>query len=318
MKRRLQASPDTAGGSFNLIEEATALLRSTPGATLAVYYLGAIPFVMAFLYFWTDMSRNPFARQHSSAAALAVALSFIWMKFWQARFCALLRARHTMYPIRRWSWKQSVQVLLSQVMVHSIGLFLIPLAIATVAPLAWVYAFFQNATVLADPDLNGSRLRKNAWKQAVLWPWANHIMLGVLLLFGLFVLMNWITAFLFVPALIRMLLGIETVFSRSPGSMINSTSFMAAFWMAYLCVDPIVKAAYVLRCFYGEARRSGEDLKAELRQTMVPARALVVVLMTCIGIGSWFTVSSAQTQGVSPAVESAAVDPILLDQKIDG
>src|SRR4030095_4238713 len=98
MKRRVKASPDTAGSSFNLIEEATALVRSTPRATLAVYYVRAIPFVMAFLYFWTDMSRNPFAGQHSSEAAFGVALSFVWMKFWQAMFSARLRAEHAMQP----------------------------------------------------------------------------------------------------------------------------------------------------------------------------------------------------------------------------
>jgi hypothetical protein len=31
---------------FDLIEEATHLLRTAPAATLAVYYLGAIPFVL--------------------------------------------------------------------------------------------------------------------------------------------------------------------------------------------------------------------------------------------------------------------------------
>jgi hypothetical protein len=47
--------------------------------------------------------------------------------------------------------------------------------------------------------------------------------------------------------------------------MLNTTFFATAFWLTYLCVDPIAKAVYVLRCFYGESLRSGEDLKAELR-----------------------------------------------------
>lgn len=317
MKRSLKASPDTAGSSFNLIEEATALLRSTSKATLAVYYVGAIPFVMAFLYFWTDMSRNPFARQHSNEFALGVALSFIWMKFWQARFSARLRAEHTMRPLPRWSWRQSLQVFLVQTMLHSIGLFVLLLSAVLVLPLAWVYAFYQNVTVLADPDLSGSRLRKNAWAQAALWPWSNHIMLGMFLLFGLFVFVNWMGIFLFAPSLIKMLLGVETAFSRSPSSIVNSTSVMAAFWMTYLCADPILKAAYVLRCFYGESRRSGEDLKTELRHDGLPERVLVLVLVALITLGSWGTVSRAQAQGASPAAERSSIDPTILDQKID-
>ena len=317
MKRRLKTALDTAGSSFNLIEEATALLRSASKATLAFYYVGAIPFVMAFLYFWTDMSRNPFARQHSSEAAFGVALSFLWMKFWQAMFCGRLRAEHAMRPVPRWSWRQSLHVFLAQAMLHSIGLFALMLGVVLFLPLAWVYAFYQNVTVLADPDLSSSRLRKNAWAQASLWPWANHVMLGVFLLFGLFVFLNWISIFLFAPALIKMLLGIETAFSRSPGSIVNSTSVMAAFWMTYLCVDPILKAAYLLRCFYGESRRSGEDLKTELRHAVLPERALVLFIAALITLGSWVTVGRAQTQGAGQVAEHSSIDPTILDQKID-
>jgi hypothetical protein len=92
---------------------------------------------------------------------------------------------------------------------------------------------------------------------------------------------------------------------------------MAAVWMTYLCVDPILKAAYLLRCFYGESRRSGEDLKTELRSAALPERALVLVLVALIALGSLVTVSRAQTQGASPAAERSSIDPTILDQKID-
>src|SRR4030095_13147059 len=177
MKRRIKASPDTAGSSFNLIEEATALVRSTPRATLAVYYVGAIPFVMAFLYFWPAISRNPLVGQHSGEPSCGVVLSFIWMKFWQAMFSARLQAEHAMQPVPRWSWRQSVQVFLTQALLHSVGLFVLVLSIVLVLPLACVYAFYKNVPVLAVPDLSSSRLRKNAWAQASLWSWANHVML---------------------------------------------------------------------------------------------------------------------------------------------
>ena len=73
-------------GSFDLIEEATHRLRTAPAATLAVYYLGAIPFVLGLLYFWADMSRSPFAGQHLVDSALGLAALFLWMKFWQVIF----------------------------------------------------------------------------------------------------------------------------------------------------------------------------------------------------------------------------------------
>jgi len=315
MKRTLKRSPAVNG--FNLIEEATALLRSAPKATLAAYYVGAIPFVMGFLYFWTDMSRSPFARQHSGEAAFGLALLFIWMKFWQAVFCARLRSHHAMRPAGRWSWQESLQVLLGQTMLHSVGLFLLPLSVVLLIPLPWVYAFFQSVTVLADPDLTGSRLRKTAWTQASLWPGANHIMLGVLVLFGLFVLANWISVFVFTPTLIKMLTGVDTAFSRSPASVLNSTSMMTAVWMTYLCVDPILKAAYLLRCYYGESRRSGEDLKTELRQTIIPARALGLLFLAFMIVVSWVTIGRAQAQDPAQATELSTINAEVLDQKID-
>ena len=59
------------------------------------------------------------------------------------------------------------------------------------------------------------------------------------------------------------LLGIDSVYTRSSQSMSNTTFIAAMCGITYLCVDPIIKAAYLLRCFYGESLDSGEDLKAE-------------------------------------------------------
>src|SRR5580698_1790070 len=79
--------------AFDLIEEATHLLRTAPAATLAVYFLGAIPFVLALLFFWADMSRSPLASQHVAGASLGMAVMFCWMKFWQAVFARRVRAQ---------------------------------------------------------------------------------------------------------------------------------------------------------------------------------------------------------------------------------
>src|SRR5438045_574221 len=78
--------------ALELIEEAIHLLRASPPATLASYYLGAVPFVLGLLYFWGDMSRSAFASQRLAEGALVVAVLFVWMKFWQAIFARNLRA----------------------------------------------------------------------------------------------------------------------------------------------------------------------------------------------------------------------------------
>ena len=56
---------------------------------------------------------------------------------------------------------------------------------------------------------------------AVLWPRQNHLVLGVLFLFGLIVFLNVGVALIQVPHLLKMLLGEETVFTRSGLSLFN-------------------------------------------------------------------------------------------------
>src|SRR4029079_6232428 len=89
--------------ALKLIEEAIHVLRSSPAATLASYYTGAIPFVVGFLYFWTDMSRSPFANRHVAEAALAVTGLFLWMKLCQAFFTQRIQAQVAGRPMPSWN-----------------------------------------------------------------------------------------------------------------------------------------------------------------------------------------------------------------------
>ena len=79
--------------AVELIEEAVHLLRQAPMATLAVYYIGSLPFVIGLLYFWAEMSRSPFAYEHLAGESLGLAALFLWMKVWQARFSRSLWAQ---------------------------------------------------------------------------------------------------------------------------------------------------------------------------------------------------------------------------------
>lgn len=137
-------------GAFDLIEEATHRLRTVPIGTLAVYYLGAIPFVLGLLYFWADMSRSPFAGQHLIDSALGMAGLFLWMKFWQVIFARRLRAHVAAEPAPHWTVRRWGRVFLTQAFVQPSSLFVIPLSLVPALPFAWVYAFYQNVTALDD------------------------------------------------------------------------------------------------------------------------------------------------------------------------
>lgn len=73
-----------------------------------------------------------------------------------------------------------------------------------------------------------------------------------------------------IPQLAKTLFGVESIFTLSGLRMIRNTTFwIAMLGMTYLCLDPLIKAVYVLRCFYGSALKSGEDLKMELNRIRI-------------------------------------------------
>jgi hypothetical protein len=317
-------------GAIELIEEAVHLLRRAPLAILASYYVGALPFVLAWLYFWTDMSRSPFAYQHLAGGALGLGVLFVWMKFCHSIFSRRLRAFLAGEPPLALSFRRCRRIFISQAALQPSGLFLLPLALVLTLPFAWVYAFYQNLTALDDgeaPDLRS--LIKEGLQQASLWPKQNHLLLAMLSGFALFVFLNWSILCLVLPGLVKSIFGVESIFSRSGLSLLNTTFFAVMFGLTYLSVDPILKAAYALRCFYGQSRQSGEDLKAELKQQSLLAGqgaacvALALMLMqsgSLRGAESSSPVLPSSPLGVAPPSPSPAeldhsIQEVLKQQK---
>jgi hypothetical protein len=84
--------------------------------------------------------------------------------------------------------------------------------------------------------------------------------------------------------------------------------------LTYLSVDPILKTIYTLRCFYGESLRSGEDLKAALKQSGLSSHFALLVISIAL--------ACAPARGhaaPAPAVlqPGPAVSPAELDRQID-
>src|SRR6185437_16009515 len=110
MKRARRHHEKTA---FDLIEEATHLLRTAPIGTLAIYYLGAIPFVLGLLFFWADMSRNPYAPGHLADASFAVCVLFLWMKFWQVIFARRIRSQIAVEPPMELNFRRVLKIFIT-------------------------------------------------------------------------------------------------------------------------------------------------------------------------------------------------------------
>jgi hypothetical protein len=291
-------------GGIELVEEAVHLLRLHAGATLPAYYAGSLPFILGLLYFWAEMSRSPFGAQHLARESLGMALLFLWMKFWQAIFVDGLRARISTNPPTRWNPRRLFRVMVIQCAIQPSGVVALPLSLLPAGlPFPWVYAFYQNVSALTDGEsAEIQKTFKRAWRQMAVWPMQNHVILITLAGFGLCVLLNLISVCAVLPHLLKMLLGIESVYTRSIASLFNTTFLAAMFGLAYLCVDPIVKAVYLLRCFYGESLESGEDLKAELRGFAPPARVAAVGLVVMLSLALQVHVFAVEDSPAPPTL----------------
>jgi hypothetical protein len=292
--------------ALDLIEEAVHLLRTAPARPLLAYYIGAIPFALGLLFFWADMSCGAFARRRCPAAALGMAVLFVWLKCWQTVFASSLRARVAGRAESKWDAARVLRLILAQGIVQPSRLFLLPAAFIAAIPLGWVLAFYENVTVFGDGVGSGlGVLLRRAGAQARAWPKQNHLLLALLALAAAVLWLNAVVAVLAAPHLLKMFLGTQTAFSRAGIWVMFNTTFLAVtVSLAWLALDPLVKAVYTLRCFHGEARKDGADLLAEL--SFVRAGGKSIALAALI-LGSLFPLCSGATDPApSP---SAALQP---------
>lgn len=295
-------------GAIELIEEAFGLLRAAPFSSLAAYYTGGLPFALAALYFWSEMSSGVFAEQRLAAGATSLCALFVWMKCWQAVFARKLFARLMGEPEPRWDRRRVARLLFAQTVLQPTGLFLLPLSVVILMPLAWVLGFYQNVLLFGAGDEPGiKQVFKRSWRQAALWPAQNQCVVMALKLFGLFILINVALLALGVPFLMKSLLGIETAFSQSWLAALNTTFFATVFALTYLCVDPLIKATYVTRCFHGVSLESADDLRAEFRARasakQLAALAASLFLLVGVTTGADQVTATASAPATAPALE---------------
>ena len=299
--------------ALDLVEEAARLLRRAPGGVLLGYYIGSVPCMLGLLYFFADVTHGAFARTHLIGASFIAALLYLWMKCWHTVFnrgLADLLSRETPEP---WTPARIARMIFLQAAVQPSGLFVRLLAFIMLLPYVWVYGFYQGFGIFGDgknPSL--SDCARRAWTQAKWRPGQAHGALGYLKIFAFFVWLNVLVFIFFAPQLLRIFTGIETPFTLTPMAMFNTTVFAASFAITYLCFDPLRKALYVLRCFYGDALRTGQDLEVELRALKSPARIAAVAALMLI-----LSPIGPHTIAAEPSVAAERVDSAKLSESIE-
>ncbi|MEO7798951.1 MAG: hypothetical protein ABIY47_14650, partial [Opitutaceae bacterium] len=212
------------------------------------------------------------------------------------------------------TWQRFRRLGSAQMRFHGWGLLLLPVSLVLTVPFGWAFAFFQNVSVLGD----GDDAFEAAREQAVLWPAQNHLGLLILSALALCAWANLAAAFWAVPWLANRLLGIENLFGLSGGWFFNTTFLASVTMLTWLAVDPLVKGFYTLRIFHGRARRTGEDLRVELRSARARKgalhRAALAALLLVATLGIDPLLPAADTTAPLPP---AAVKTAELDQAIE-
>ncbi len=296
-----------------LVEEAVHILRKAPLFLLSAYAIGTLPFVLALFYFWADMSRSADAQRYHAVASLGLALLYVWMKCWHVVFAARVKMKISGESLPQWTAQRVLSLVTTQALIHSTAFFVLPLAAVVALPFGWCYAFYQNVTVeAANEDDSLKMLCKKAWSQARLWPRQNHILMGIFFIFGIVVFLNIASAIYMVPHLVKKYLGIESLFTLSGGHVINTTFWVVTLGISYLCMNPLVKTVYALRCFYGAAITSGDDLKMALKRLVASRTVAVVglVMMVCV-IGSPSTTAAEQALVVEPEALDRSIEDVM-------
>ena len=269
--------------------------------------MGSLPFVLGFLFFWADLSRNPLAYKYVEPASLGAALLFIWMKCWQAVFTNRLMSVIQGTPPLKYNPVRIYRLVVIQTFYQGAGLFLLPLAFILALPFVWAFTFFQNILLFGaggEPGLKA--VAAKALEQAKIWPRGNHLIVSILFLFSLFVWLNLASAVYLAPMFLKTFLGLDTIFTRGGFSFLNTTFLSTVLALTYLCLDPLTKTVYVLRCFYGASLKTGQDLRVELAEIRnskrsIAGMAALVVILAC---------------GLMAGQALAADDPSRPDQKI--
>lgn len=303
---------------LDVIEEAVRLLRGTPLDVLLAYYVGAVPYWLAMLYFLADMSHGGRAHSYLAEASLGLGALYVWMKCWQAVFARGVWAVHAMEPPPRWTPRRVARLVRAQAALQPPGLFAWAFAVLALFPYAWVCGFCHGVSVFGDGESSDLRaVIRRAGAQAGLWPAQAHYGLLFLLTFAFFVWLNACAFTLFAPQLLKMFFGIETVFTQNPFGLLNSTVLAATLGVTYLCFDPIRKAFYVLRCFESIARDSGDDLRIQLRRLQSEASRLAGAALVAFFLSLAAAATARAEPAAAPPASSARVDAAQLDHSIE-
>lgn len=281
--------------ALELFDQAVDLLRRAPARVHLVYLAGTGPFLLALLWFATDMSRGALADRRCAADAAGLAVLYLVMKTCHAVQASWLRQEVSLDPGRPWTAGRMLAAARVQGWIHPVLLLLAPAAVfpLLMIPVPWMLALAHGVVIEAGngngkPGTNGpgdgpagggtGPVLARAWRQARRWPGQLHAIVGLLIPLAFLAWVQAAVALVSGPWLLRTCLGVESEFTLSLAAVLNTTFLLAVTALAYLVLDPLVRAVFVLRSFQAGSVASGEDLRVRLRRARGAAPGSLALL----------------------------------------
>jgi hypothetical protein len=297
---------------LHTVEEATELLRRVDTSAWVWWFGGTVPFVCYLLHFVSDMSRAASAWDRLPAGSLSLGLLYWWMKVAHAVFSDhLLRELRGEDRSEKLNLRARLRFITSQAVIHCTAFVMLPLSLAAMLPFGWIYAAYHNVSVLALSHFRKSgrtrELLRLAVTQSHYRQGANHGLMLVLLTFACIVWLNFFTGALLAVQLAKAITGVDSAFSRNPMLLLSTGVFTTTIMGSYLVVGPLVKAIYVLRCFYSLSRKNGEDL-------IVAFRSAKPVLALLLAVGLITMPAAAFAAPSTPAAVESPATPVNADK----
>lgn len=294
--------------AVRLIEDALVLAKRADSNAWLTYLAGAVPFFGLLLFEITDLAQNPFALERLPVIALLLALLYCWLHVCQSVFCGCLQATLTQTgePLSA----HFAEALATEPAISASKLILWPVTMILLVPHPAVTMFYQHSLVPHGRRFKSMRpfiaeCRRDALyrPRQVIW------MLLLVLLLRAILWINFFGLLMFAPSLWKTLTGMEGTLTRAPELLVNPTSLAMLSILAYVGLDPIVKAGCVLRRFARQSESSGTDLRLRV-SVLRRAAAAVILCALCMPVRSM--AASGQ-----PLTNSATVSPDRMRQAIE-
>src|ERR1051326_849837 len=246
----------TAPGPLDTLEQAFDLLQRAPASVWLRYLAGAAPLIVGLMFVWNKFSSPQGTNRNPVIASLLLVMLLVWFYRCRQSFASQLRWLLGLAIAK----EKAARPHWSLACFEGMKLVAVSLAILSIVPAAFVTGFFRSLTVYAGEGWPPREAIVKAWKTAGAWQRENWFMLAILSLFGLAVFVNVALTVLIAPMLVKMFTGYESVFTqRGPATLMIELPMIIG--LAWICFDPLLQAAYVVRAFKFDGLRTGEDLQ---------------------------------------------------------